>query len=173
MKIIDFYPYQSVGANKFIFFTSNSISYTVEFVEYWQQDLVSLYSELSINVYELFFIQSEEKNGIFDPKISTTLFKIIDDFLTQETIVYYITERIDGRARELFRVYQLWYLQFKRLNANLDKTLIKFDRKVYNEYDQVDAYVSIVLTNDWIQTEKVEELFEKLLSQIFPNTYIK
>ncbi len=163
------YPISEDSPNNYRFITDLGNEYTLNFVRYWQQDLIDLYSSIDIDVYEFYFeIFMRRKSGL-DNRIPFTIFNILERFLkVNKSILFFVTQREDGRGKELFRVYQLWANLYYR--SYYQETLIqKVDRSIWYG-DFAEAYLScLYLKNDYVDSKFLENLLNELLYEIYPN----
>ncbi|MDY0905126.1 hypothetical protein [Pedobacter sp. CFBP9032] len=170
---IEPYSYISIGDYDYKFITDNDVDYSVNFTRYWQEDVVNFYTDSDFSIFEFNFIQSQEKNGVFDQRISYTVIKIIDDFLNSKRVLYYVTQRIDGRAKELFKVYQLWYKLFLLSQLKFTNSIMKIDKEVLYESNSVEAYISVMIIEDKYSSEDLSRMTDVVLKEIYPNSIIK
>ncbi len=173
MEVIT-YEYIKTGANEFRFVTDNNNMYFVNFVKYWQEDVVRFISGIEINVFELYFeVENKLSNG-FDNKIAPTIFRMLELYFSfDNTVVYFVTQRNDGRSSQLFRVYQLWHKLYKKSGRAFSDKILKSDRFVDSD-GQTDAFVSCMTHVDHFD-EKIDfdKLTDFVLVEIFPNSTIR
>jgi hypothetical protein len=167
------YPYRITETNEFRFTAESGNIYYIYLLEYWQQDVVWSFSNTDVKIYEFNF-EVERLNKISqDNRIAITIFSIIEDYLrAEDCVVYYVTQRMDGRAKQLFRLYQLWYTAYCRLGKKMSESVVKIDR-VVESYGFIDAYVSSMVPNECFGgVERAERLMDKVLLEIFPNSSV-
>ncbi len=166
-------PYAVVETeeNTFRFITDHNNEYQIVFSEYWQQDLVSLYTRSQLPVYEFYFEVMAKRQSGMDKRIAHTIFSVVDLFLERSKgLIFYITQRDDGRSKELFKVYQFWYNQYKEKRG---EHLQKIDKVVAYE-DTVEAYLSCLFMKTTLPDKvKASQMIDEILNEIYPNASIK
>lgn len=168
--VIDPYPLVDLGDDSFHFITDQGNEYSIYFAKYWQQDLIDLYSGVRIPVYEFYFEVLAKNHAGMDKRIAPTIFDILDRFVIRtNSILFYITQRDDGRSGELFKVYQFWYKLYKRTRGD---GLQKLDRVVYYG-DTVEAHLSCLFMRDTVaELDNVPLLISTILQEIYPNSTV-
>lgn len=167
---IEPYPVRETEDNTFYFTTTAGNEYQIYFARYWQQDVVDLYLNSRIPVYEFYFEVVHKSCAVMDKRIAPTIFSVVDDFVSRtNSVLFYITQRDDGRSKELFRVYQLWFNEYKRTRFNM---LNKTDRAVW--YGRMaEAYISCIYKADANFGKKnIEEMINVVLEEIYPNARV-
>ncbi len=166
------YTYTELGEYNYKFVTDQGNEYSIVFSKYWQQDIVDLYGQMDIDIYEFYFeVVSRNATGM-DKRIPHTIFCILESFLIQnKSVVFYITQREDGRGRELFKVYQFWHALYQKMHGGqgvIDKT----DRVV--KYGTVtEAHLScLYLTDTFSYDVQLDRVIDIVLAEIYPNAYI-
>lgn len=165
--LVEPYPVADLGEDCFHFVTETGNEYNIFFAQYWQQDLFDFYSGAKIPVYEFYFEVLAKNHAGMDKRIAPTIFDTLDLFVSRtNSILFYITQRDDGRSRELFKVYQLWYRVYKQTRGD---GLKKLDRAV-RYGDTVEAYLSCLFMKDTVnELDNVPLLLDTILHEIFPN----
>ncbi|WP_343690738.1 hypothetical protein [Chitinophaga sp.] len=166
------YSYYPTGKDEYKFITDHGNEYTVSFVKYWQGDIVQLYSGINASIYEFYFDTLDIRSKVFDNRISFTLFDILESFLNHPgRAAYYVTQRADGRAKELFKVYQFWYANYLRHKKDTRSYFHKIDRVVL--YDGVpEAYVSSLTWEGRFDDVDLDNALDIVLKEIYPNATI-
>lgn len=170
LDTMESYPVQETEDNTFLFTTSAGNKYQIFFARYWQQDVVDLYLRSRIPVYEFYFEVVQKNCSVMDKRIAHTIFTVVDEFVSRtNSVLFYITQRDDGRSKELFRVYQLWFNEYKRTRRNgLNKT----DRAVW--YGRTaEAYISCIYKADAdFGRGSIENMINVVLEEIYPNARV-
>lgn len=169
------YQLREIDPDSYHFTSDQGNLYHVYFTPNYQNDMVRLYSDLpQVTVYEIYFVELKKgPTSELDPKIGPTICQLIFDFLELhlQSIVFYITNRDDGRSYELFRVYKLWFRAYLRDNLG-DKKILKLNRSIETSY-YVEAYCCcIMFEKDFLAIDS-ESCFDTILSEIYPNFDIK
>jgi len=163
------YPVTEQEDNNFHFVTEHGNEYQITFSKYWQQDIVDLYLGFRVPVYEFYFEVMAKNHSGMDKRIAPTLFDIFDKFLLRTgSVIFYITQRDDGRSKELFKVYQLWYNLYKRSRGD---ELVKLDRAVYYG-DTAEAYLACMFLRGTVKDKRIPLLVNTILEEIYPNATV-
>ena len=169
-------PYQffQVDEHDFRFTTETGNVYYIYFLEYWQQDVVQSFVHDPIMIYEFNFEVEKLVKVSHDNRIAFTIFSILELYLAKKnSVVYYVTQRMDGRSKQLFRLYQLWYNMSLRATLKLSGKIMKVD-KVVESYGFIDAYISCMAHEDFFKhIEQLGSLTEKVLLEIFQNSTVR
>lgn len=164
------YSLREVGIDSYHFSSDQGNLYHVYFTPNYQNDIVRLYSDMpEVTVYEIYFVELKRgQNTELDSKIGVTICQLIFDFLllNRQSIVFYITNRDDGRSYELFRVYKLWFRAYHSLSGN--HQILKLNRSI-STGNYVEAYCCcIMMERDFLSIDP-DVSFDTILSEIYPN----
>lgn len=168
------YPFVQLENNEFKFITQNTNEYIVGFGDYWQQDVVDLYGNLDMPVHEFYFEVQLKKRMGFDNRIAFTIFDIVELFLRSTGgATYYVTQREDGRSRELFKVYQMWHRLYNRSRGEAAANMMKVDRIVLYE-ETPEAYLScLTLRQNLPAGASLDQTIDCVLAEIYPNCMVR
>lgn len=149
------------------FVTDYGNEYKVVFSKTWHEEILDWHLETKIPICELYFEESFIKRKGSDPKIASTLIRLIDEYLKQGKILYYVTERKDGKEEFLFKVYNFWYNRIKQMYQNVSK----FNREIYWD-SYLQARFGCLINNDFVSSNHIDSILDAILSDIYPNSVI-
>lgn len=168
-------PYRVIKNDEhdYRFVSESGNQYHIYFDTYWQQDVVQGYLGIAVKVFEFYFEVDKLVKVSMDYRIAITIFSVLEEYmLMNDTVVYYVTQRIDGRAKQLFKVYQLWFNTYLKMRKTMSDKIIKIDR-IVESYGFIDAYVSCLLHYDCFTNVHLADLImDKTLLEVFPNSTV-
>lgn len=169
MTTFDVYPLTELEENYYQFFSEGGSQYHVYFRLNYQNDVVQLYTDnKQVEVYEFFFeVVNVRSLQAFDKKLTNTVMQLLEQFLidNRHRVLFYITNRDDERNHALFRIYEVWYRNYIR---ERDSSLGKIDR-VISQGSFVEAYMSCIYLNMYLDKQYVNECLDRVLEEIYPN----
>lgn len=157
--------------NRYIFETVKKNVVEVDFTKMWFElnDILGFFDE-NISIYEFQFKRVKFRSKSFDRKTSITILLTAFDFLNKNRIIFYSADSPTKKDRELFKLYDIWY------KNNIDiQEVVKMNRMVTIE--RTTLYFSCFFRKDFVLSEeRVAELFEKVLAELYPlstiSTYV-
>ncbi|MEZ5042051.1 MAG: hypothetical protein R2828_19295 [Saprospiraceae bacterium] len=161
------YPLQQYGPNEFFFTSNYGNTYEIGFYPYWQKDLMPMYTDFDLNLFEIYFEVVETKYKGRDRRIPFTLMNTIAEFVSvDDRIGFFVIQREDGRSKQLLKVYNLWFQQYEQVKG---ETGLMTNRVVSMD-GEIASYLSCVLhhNNSLLKSTSPDELLNQVLKEIYP-----
>jgi len=168
----DRYELAQYAPHAYVFTTERGNTYIIRFIRYWQEDVVELYVQEELEVYEIYFEVMEIKDKGYDRRIQFTIIGAIVDFLAEDDRVgFFDIKREDGRGLELLRVYRIWLKMYEK---NRKEKSIMLNR-IVSIPDQFDSHIACLVhpNNQCFKQQDVNQLMDRVLKEIFPRAALQ
>ncbi len=166
------YPLRPFGENAFAFRTECGNEYTIRFARYWQEEFLTLYLGVELEIHEIYFEVAEIRDHRYDSRIQYTVMDTIINFLAVDNRVgFFDIYREDGRGLENLRVYKLWLTMYAR---RMGKPVSLIGRIVHFP-DQEDAHIACIVhgNNEILTTDNSDAVLDTALLEIFPQAQLE
>jgi len=161
------YPLLPLAPDAYAFESERGNRYTIRFLRYWQEDVVSLYLGVELAIYEIYFEITEIKQRAHDRRIQLTVMKAITDFLEVDNRVgFFDIYREDGRGLQNLRVYRMW---LRRSEYHRKQKSVMINR-IVRIPDQTDNHIACVImgNNQLFVDQDKGRMMDEVLKEIFP-----
>jgi hypothetical protein len=96
----------------------------------------------------------------------------MEQFLFEDfnRVIFFIAGRDDGRNLQLFKIYEIWFNRYQKVNNNYN--LIKMNR-VIEHHHEVEAYFTCFYWSSRFELSYVNKAIDLVLSEIYPNFTVR